>query len=189
MILFFSITFTRDQQSKDPFKFPIELERKYSFYDNFHIVSITWDESITEIREYLKQFNQLPRRVALDAQRNAYNKIMRGCGCEDGSFYVLIDKSGFVRFCGSQDKAQATLENSLRDCLDELIEYRESDQPPETEEEKREPRVVFQNRTELMDMKEMDLKKILERYQVDYRDCIKKTELVDRILDRCPRAA
>jgi hypothetical protein len=173
----------------DPFRFPIELERKYSFYDNLHIISITWDESITEIREYLNRFNQLPRRVALDVQHNAYNKIMRACGRENAPFYVLVDKSGFIRFCGSYEKAQTSLENCLRDCLDELIEYRESDQPPETEEEKREPRVVFQNRGELMDMKERDLKTILERYQVDYRDCVKKTELVDRILDRCPRAA
>jgi predicted Zn-dependent protease len=51
------------------------------------------------------------------------------------------------------------------------------------------PRVIVQNEKELMDMKEKELKKILERYQVNYQDCFNKQQLVHRILDRCPRAA
>lgn len=117
-----------------------------------------------------QQGNKMDYLVAIDSAQTGSTKLMSAAGVSGIPCAFIIDRKGIIRHFGHP------MEPKFSAILD--VVCKESNM-----EQKREKKIY--TRDELLQMRVRELKEILDEYNVGYSDLNEKSEVVDRILERC----
>jgi thiol-disulfide isomerase/thioredoxin len=118
------------------------------------------------------QGTKMDYRVAIDAAQQASNKLMGAAGVSGIPVAFIVDAKGIIRHCGHpMDPKFGQMVASV--CNEAKAAAAAA------------PKPVTQTKEELAAMPVKDLKAILNSWKVSFADLNEKSELVERILERC----
>lgn len=153
------------------------LQHKYKD-KGLKVVGVNIEGMSPQVQAFVTQQGaNMDYAVAVDTAESA-QQLMVQAGVSGIPFAVVIDAAGVVRFQGHP--ADPQFEKTIKQVCESI--------GPAPEQKKTLPRVTA-TREELLAMPVRELKQILQDRKIGFADLHEKTELVDRIIERCSNVA